>query len=104
MCAPATSELGPTPAPLSPSPPAQVGVNAYQALRFINECAARPRSALEAAASCAAKAAVDLDAGLVLLVGGDAALIQYVTKYRPKVGGRGVAFRRVCVGGGCLHG
>lgn len=62
-------------------------MNAYQALRFINESSARPRSTLEATASCASKSAVDLDAGLVVLVGGDPGLIKYVTKYRPKVAG-----------------
>jgi len=64
-----------------------VGVNSYQAYSFIREFTDRPMTTLEASAGCAAKAVLDLDAGLVVVVARDPAYVKYIAKYRPKVGG-----------------
>ncbi|KAI8465728.1 MAG: pyruvate kinase [Monoraphidium minutum] len=64
---------------------AEVGVNSYQAYSFIREFTHRPMTTLEAATACAAKAVLDLDAGLVVLASRDAAYVKYVCKYRPRV-------------------
>jgi hypothetical protein len=65
--------------------PPQVGVNSYQAYAFIREFTDRPMEVLEAAAGCAAKAVLDLDAGLVVLASRDAEYVRFVCKYRPRV-------------------
>lgn len=65
----------------------QVGVNSYQTISFIREFTDRPMTALEAAAGCAAKSVLDLDARLVVLVTSDVDYVRYVAKYRPRVRG-----------------
>ncbi|GBF99836.1 pyruvate kinase [Raphidocelis subcapitata] len=64
---------------------AEVGVNPHQAYSFIRAFTDRPMTGLEAAAGCAAKAVLDLDAGLVVLASRDAEYVKYVCKYRPRV-------------------
>jgi hypothetical protein len=66
-------------------PPAQVGTNYYQQWEFIRDFSDRPMHTAEAVLGAAAKDALDVAAGLVVVVSRSGRAARLVAKYRPCV-------------------
>jgi pyruvate kinase len=64
---------------------AQVGTNYYQQWEFIRDFSDRPMHTAEAVLGAAAKDALDVAAGLVVVVSRSGKAARLVAKYRPRV-------------------